>query len=259
MSVNKDKLRQRLADVQRQTIGNKHIFKPQVGITKVRIVPYKFNKEDPFIDLYFHYKFGNPPATYLSPLTWGQEDPIYNFAKEFQMQNSGDTQQWKIGKKLQPVKRTFLPIIVRGKEDQGVKFWGFGKEIYEQLLSYMTDDDYGDIVDVKQGKDIQIEYLSPKQANNTYGKTTIKIKPKDCPLTQDTKLLKSLLTQQQNLLDIYKGINGHSYQVLEKALNKYLNPDVKEQEVQQTNNSSKPSYVKDEKTLDEVLQEIDNL
>ena len=68
-TINKDRLRQRLAEAQKQTVGNKHLFRPQPGITKVRVVPYKFNKQDPFIDIYFHYKFGNPQQTYLSPLT----------------------------------------------------------------------------------------------------------------------------------------------------------------------------------------------
>lgn len=90
--INKDKMRQRLANVQRQTGGNKYIFKPEPGVTTVRIIPSKFNKQDPFIDLYFHYKFGNPPMTYLSPLSFGQEDPIYDYAKRLQAQAGGDKQ-----------------------------------------------------------------------------------------------------------------------------------------------------------------------
>ena len=35
-------------------------------------------------------------------------------------------------------------MVVRGEEKQGVKFWGFGKTVYQELLSIM-DPDYGDI------------------------------------------------------------------------------------------------------------------
>lgn len=89
-TTNQEKLRKRLADAQKRNAGNKYLFKPEPGTTRVRIVPYKFNKEDPFIDLYFHYNFGTPPVTYLSPLTWGESDPINDFAKEFQLNSGGD-------------------------------------------------------------------------------------------------------------------------------------------------------------------------
>ena len=44
------------------------------GKTQVRIVPYKFNKDNPFIELYFHYNINN--KTYLSPQSFGRTDPI---------------------------------------------------------------------------------------------------------------------------------------------------------------------------------------
>lgn len=67
--MNKDKLMKRLADIKKTSGGSKHLFKPQPGTTRIRIVPYKFDKDDPIIDVYFHYGFGNPPLNYLSPLT----------------------------------------------------------------------------------------------------------------------------------------------------------------------------------------------
>jgi len=78
----------------------------------------------------------------------------------------------------------------------------------------MTDEDYGDIVDPKTGKDIEIDYIQPKDAGNDFGKTTIKVKPKESLLTQDAQILKKLLTEQENLIDVYKGIYSHSYESL---------------------------------------------
>ena len=40
-----------------------HIWKPANGNSIIRIVPYKFNKDNPFIELYFHYNINN--KTYL--------------------------------------------------------------------------------------------------------------------------------------------------------------------------------------------------
>ena len=65
------------------------------------------------------------------------------------------------GKKFaEPKLRTFVPVIVRGEEGEGVRFWGFGKTVYQEILGYITDPDYGDITDPTSGRDLTIEYKS---------------------------------------------------------------------------------------------------
>ena len=53
--------------------------------------------------------------------------------------------------------RTFVPVVVRGEETEGVKWWGFGKTVYQELLSIIADPDYGDISDSMTGRDIVVE------------------------------------------------------------------------------------------------------
>ena len=60
---------------------------------------------------------------------------------------------WLKGRKMQPKLRTYVPIIVRGKEEEGVKFWGFGVQVYEQLMAALNEPDYGDITDLVNGYD----------------------------------------------------------------------------------------------------------
>ncbi|MAP03164.1 MAG: hypothetical protein CMF85_05080 [Candidatus Marinimicrobia bacterium] len=57
-----------------------------------------------------------------------------------------------MGRSLMPKMRTFVPVIVRGEEAEGVKFWGFGKEVYQELLGVIADPDYGDITDPENPK-----------------------------------------------------------------------------------------------------------
>ena len=38
---------------------------------------------------------------------------------------------------MEPKLRTFVPIIVRGQEGDGVRFWGFGKTVYQEILGYI--------------------------------------------------------------------------------------------------------------------------
>ena len=53
-------------------------WKPPVGKTQIRIVPYQHNKDWPFQELYFHYEVGK--KTMVSPSSYGRPDPILEFA-----------------------------------------------------------------------------------------------------------------------------------------------------------------------------------
>ena len=50
-----------------------------LGKTQIRVVPYEFNKDNPFIELFFHYNLNN--RSYLSPISFGRLDPIEEFIK----------------------------------------------------------------------------------------------------------------------------------------------------------------------------------
>ena len=58
-----------------------------------------------------------------------------------------------------PKLRVFAPVVVRGEEDKGVRFWEFGKMVYQELLGVMSDEDYGDITDISKGRDINVEVI----------------------------------------------------------------------------------------------------
>jgi len=98
---------------------------------------------------------------------------------------------WKKGCSLEPKKRTYVPIIVRGKEEEGIKFWGFGSTIYDELLAVMDEPDYGDITDLNKGYDIQVDFTPPEKSNKVapdgrkFPETKIFIKPKPRPVLPD--------------------------------------------------------------------------
>ena len=213
-----DAIKSKLNQLQSQTSTTENFWKPEPGTQVVRIVPYKHNKDNPFIELYFHYNLGN--KTYLSPVSHGRPDPVQEFADK--LKSTGDKDEWIQGKRLEPKMRTFAPVVVRGREDEGVKFWGFGKTVYQELLSVIADPDYGDITDPVNGRDIQIERQTPAEAGNQYGKTTVRVKPNQTPLTESKEMLETLLNGQPNLTELY---TEPSYDDLKEALATYLNPD----------------------------------
>jgi hypothetical protein len=207
----------RFSSLQNNTKKSDSIFKPANGKSQVRIVPYKFNKDIPFIELYFHYNINN--KTYLSPMSFGRPDPIVEFAEK--LKRTGDTDDWKAGKKMEPKLRTFVPVIVRGKESEGVKFWGFGKTVYQDILGYIADPDYGDITDPNTGRDIVLDVMSAEESNASYPTTTIRVKPATTKLADTPEQIQQLLEGQREITELYQEL---SYAELKSVLENWLNP-----------------------------------
>ena len=207
----------RFQSLQNNTKKSDFIWKPEKGQSIIRIVPYKFNKDNPFIELFFHYNINN--KTYLSPVSFGRPDPIVEFAEK--LKRTGDTDDWKAGKKMEPKLRTFVPVIVRGKENEGVKFWGFGKTVYQDILGYIADPDYGDITDPLTGRDIVLEVMSAEESNASYPTTTIRVKPATSKLADTPEQIQSLLEGQKEITELYQEL---SYAELKSVLENWLNP-----------------------------------
>ena len=225
------KIKSRLTQLQSTTSTKDNFWKPQPGKTQIRIVPYKFNKENPFVEAFFHYGLGGN-KTYLSPVSFGKPDPVMEFADK--LKSTGNKDEWIQGKRLEPKMRTFAPVIVRGKESEGVKFWGFGKTVYQELLGVIADPDYGDITDATNGRDIGIDRQTPAEAGNQYGKTTVRVKPNQTAITEDSALLESIFENQADLTELY---TEPSYDELKEVLQNYLNPS-DETETTETNTTT---------------------
>ena len=217
MAINLDAIKSRLNKLQNTQRTTVELWKPAPGKHTIRLVPYKFNKENPFIELYFHYNINN--KTYLSPMSFGRPDPIVEFADK--LKRMGDKEDWKAAKKMEPKLRTFVPVLVRGEEGEGVKFWGFGKTVYQEILGYMADPDYGDITDPNEGRDITVEVVSAEDSGTSYPVTTIRVKPKETPLATSKEETDKYLTTQKEITELYSEL---TYAELKNVLEGWLNP-----------------------------------
>ena len=193
-------IKNRLSQLQTANNRTSNLWKPQPGLQVVRIIPYKFNKDNPFIELYFHYDLGG--KNYLSPVSFGRPDPIEEFAQK--LKSTGSKDDYRLGKKVEAKMRTFAPVVVRGQE----------------LLSIIADPDYGDITDAVSGRDIAVEFKTAEETGKTFPSTSIRVKPNQTPITEDASVLESLNKSQKNITEIYQ---EKSYEELTQALNEYLN------------------------------------
>ena len=217
MALDINAIRGRLNKLQNTQRKSDSLWKPAPGKHQVRIAPYKFNKDNPFIELYFHYNINN--KTYLSPQSFGRPDPIVEFADK--LKRMGDKEDWKAAKAMEPKLRTFVPVIVRGEEGEGIRFWGFGKTVYQEILGYIADPDYGDITDPTSGRDLTIEYKSAEEAGTSYPTTTIRVKPSETAISEDATRATDFLENQTEITDLYSEL---SYDELKGVLEGWLNP-----------------------------------
>ena len=216
-------IRKRLTQLQTTNNRTSNLWKPQPGKQVIRVLPYKHNKDNPFIELFFHFGLNN--KTYLSPVTFGRPDPIEEFASK--LKTSGNREEYQMARKLEAKMRTFAPVIVRGEEGQGVKFWGFGKTVYQELLSVIADPDYGDITDPISGRDVSVEFKTAEETGASIPKTTIRVKPNQTPITEDKAQLEGILDNQKDITELYQEL---SYEELTNVLNEWLNPEASNDE-----------------------------
>ena len=218
MALDLSKLKSRLNSLSNTNQKSNLIWKPKPGKQVVRIVPYKYEPDNPFIELKFHYNINN--KTYLSPDSFGRPDPIVEFSNR--LKKTGSKEDWQMGRKMEPKMRTFAPVIVRGEEGEGVKFWGFGKQVYQELLSIISDPDFGDITDLTGGRDIVVEFKTA-EGGASFPETSIRVKPNvSVAIDPKNAQLIDALKSQVNILDLFPEF---SYEELKEVMDKWLNPD----------------------------------
>ena len=216
-------IKKRLTQLQATNNRTSNLWKPQPGKSQIRIVPYKHNTDSPFIELFFHYDLGG--KSYLSPMSFGRPDPIEEFAQK--LKTSGNKEDYRLAKKIEAKMRTFAPVVVRGEENEGVKFWGFGKTVYQELLSIIADPDYGDITDPVNGRDVVVEFISAEESGASFPKTNIRVKPNQTPISDEPSVLEKVKTSQKDITEIYQ---EQSYEDLTNVLNEWLNPSEEQAE-----------------------------
>jgi hypothetical protein len=233
MSMDLNAIKNRLQSLQNKKSGgskedrSKYFWKPSVGKQVIRIVPSKFDKSNPFKEVLFHYGIGNRTMVALS--NWGEKDPIVEFTS--QLRKTSDKENWRLAKKIEPKMRIFAPVIVRGEEEKGVRLWEFGKAMYMELLSMAEDEDIGDYTSIVDGRDLTIETTGPDTNGTMYNKSSIRVRTKQTPLSENNAQVKEWLNEQPDVMSLYK---KYEFDEMKSLLMNYLNP---EEEVEATEDS----------------------
>ena len=214
-----DTLQQKQTSGGNKTDYTKIFWRPTVGKQQIRIVPSAYNPKNPFKELKFYYGITN--KVMISPQNFGEKDPIQLFAQKLRG-GEYNKENYILAKKLDAKTRIFVPVIVRGEEDKGVRLWQFGKLVYEELLSLAVDEEIGDYTDVSSGRDITVETVGPEATGTPYNKSSVRVRLKTSPLSEDSSVVEKWLKEQPEPNKLFKRF---TFDEMKDALEKWLSPE----------------------------------
>jgi len=218
MAIDFDAIRRKLNKLSGTNSRQNTMWRPQEGEeTTIRLLSFPDNDGQPFKERWFYYNIGNNPGL-LSPHQFGKPDPVQELINK--LREEGSKESYELAKKLYPKMRSYAPVIVRGEEDKGVRLWSFGKTVYQSLLNIMLDEDYGDITDPEDGRDVKV--ICTKAPGRMWATTEVRPRGKSSPLSSNSETAKQWIT---NLPDLDEMYTCKTYDELEKIINDWLNGD----------------------------------
>ncbi len=187
MAIDIKKMKAKLAALQNKGGGN--MWRPEEGKTySVRVVSTPDG--DPFKEHWFHYEIGKGSIS-CPKKNHGEDCAICNFASKLFKEDTEESN--KMAKKFLPRQRFFSPVLVRGEEKEGVRIWGYGKTVYQDLINLVLNPDYGDITDPETGTDISLK--AEKNAGQQFPMTKL------TPARKTSKLCNGTPDECRELLD----------------------------------------------------------
>ena len=220
MAINFEAIRQKLANISGQNKKRNVFWRPEVGKeTIIRIIPLPNTTDGaPFLERSYYYNIGGPEAKrILAPSQFGKRDPIKELANKLWEENSPTSRE--LAKKLFARVQFTAAVIVRGEEDKGIRLWSFGKTVCQALYGLMLDEDYGDITDIKSGRDIKVTVT--QQGGKHSPDTTITPKPNQTSLNKDPEQVKKWLEAIPDPTEFDYHLSPED---IEKRIDAWLNP-----------------------------------
>jgi hypothetical protein len=216
MAIDLEAIRRRMAELNgTKKTSSVQLWKPGPGEYKIRCLPWKDAQEgQPFIERWFYYIGNN--AGILTPKQFGKPDPIDDLIRK--LYSSGKPDDRNLARQLQPKMRAYAPVIVRGQEDKGPMVWAFGKIVYQRLLGFFVDEDYGNIIDPYEGFDLKVTIS--QQPGKQFQDTVVDCKGRPSKLHDDASVIKKWLDSVPNIDDMYR---LKTKEEIENVLNTWLN------------------------------------
>jgi len=248
-------LKKELEKVSSSTTNQDSKWKPPTGKSVIHFLSYKYNEDFPFRKLRFHYSLS--PSVYCLENDEEGTCPICKAASKFWQDGKDDPDARNLAKKLFAKDRYYTPAFVRtenGKEVNEVRIWGFGKQLYKQILD-LYDEHEMDLTDPKNAPDFTIKFDEPAEGES-FGKTTITVVPSTIkvakPIASSKKEIDAILDSvpQIETLFVHRSVK-EVMEIFSKYLNKIDEPSEESSNKTKVEKLKRESVVENEESEDE--------
>jgi len=218
MAINFDAIKKKLDRLSGNNNNRNTMWKPVEGEEHtVRLLSFPDNDGQPFKELQFYYNIPGQRGL-LAPSQFGKRDPIQELINK--LRDEGTKESYEMAKKLYPKMRVYAACVIRGEESEGVKLWGFGKTVYQKLLTLMLDEDYGDITDPLDGRDIKV--VCSKNPGQQWAMTEVTPRGRQSKLAKESNQTKEWMSSIPDVDGIFQ---LKTYDELSKIINDWLAGD----------------------------------
>jgi len=251
MAINFDKMKEKIESVdnrgKKKSEKDNVFFKPELGDQDIRFLPSEDG--DPFKEFWFHYNIGT--SVMCPQRNFGEKCPICNYATSLWQEGTDESK--KMAKDLFARQRFFSNVLVRGKENEGPKPYGYGKELYKKLIKMVLDPDVGDFTDPDNGRDMKLSYEKEKGAQ--YPTSDLTLKPIAKPIMKSKKEVKDILDK---IKPIDSFVEKKSTEEVRKVLEAFLeDPYAEENNVKKYGNKKEEPKKSDEiSDIDKAIEEL---
>ncbi len=230
------------------------VWSPKEGRWRIRFLPPWSSAGEVGYQARIHWNLPPDNNSMPCPHTVERECELCDYIKELRIQKHPKAAE------MYAKRRIFYNIILRDEEDKGPQVYASGVQVYEAVLAYLYDDEWGDITDVETGRDMILERTGQSKEDTRYQL----LPTKDAsPLHTDASVVAKWLDAAQNLdeavnmpeeADVIKivGKVKHSIQ---------LSGGAEQRQISQPNSSDdKPAVKESTKALSQKLDsEIEDL
>lgn len=191
-----------IEEAESKSAGRGNFFKIKKGVTSFRVLP---GQEPGSIDKDFAVKViqhFNVIADSKRPITCpkSSNDQAYcPIHERYEKLLKGDEEEQAEAKMIRPARRWYIGVINRDTEDEAnfnkIGILPVPETVKTKIQKIMLNEDYDDITDPTEGRDIKIE----KTGEKIDTKYEVHVRPKVRPIADDEDAIKEILDNQPDL------------------------------------------------------------
>ncbi len=242
--------KQRLQEESQRTLLP--MYKIKEGINKIRILPPWSEAGEVGYQSASHWRIPPNDRMFNCLKAINKECPLCEMVKVMRQKAGTNKELKKKANEFSAKKSVYYNVIVRGEEEKGVQIMRSGSRLFENILSYLYDEDYDDVTDIDNGMDATIE-RSGQGLDTSY---TVKFGPKQTPLHTNPKLAQSFIN---GMFDLDTIMTYKDTLELEEAVRNFSGPraiETKEEELIEGSakvvETDQPAEERREKLTDEL-------